>query len=86
LLTPIIFLAGLDIRSILTLRNRRERERKKEKERDRKDSRRAGAKKTIMGEVRVTLFLESILLLEGSQAMPVRPSDKDRMRVKTLGW
>jgi hypothetical protein len=26
------------------------------------------------------------ILLEGTQAMPGRPSDKDRMRVKTLGW
>jgi hypothetical protein len=25
-------------------------------------------------------------LLEGSQALPARPSDKGRMRVKTLGW
>jgi hypothetical protein len=26
------------------------------------------------------------ILLEGTQAMPARPSDKDRMAVKTLGW
>jgi hypothetical protein len=26
------------------------------------------------------------VLLGGTQAMPDRPSDKDRMRVKTLGW
>jgi hypothetical protein len=26
------------------------------------------------------------ILLEGTQAMPGRPSDKDRMRVKTSGW
>jgi hypothetical protein len=25
------------------------------------------------------------ILLEGTQAMPARPSDKDRMRMKTLG-
>jgi hypothetical protein len=25
------------------------------------------------------------ILLEGTQAMPARPSDKDRIRVKTLG-
>jgi hypothetical protein len=42
------------------------------------------------GGVLDTLFLgrggrKSILLLEGSQAMPARPSDKDRIRVKTLG-
>jgi hypothetical protein len=29
---------------------------------------------------------KGILLLEGSQEMPARPSDKYRMRVKTLGW
>jgi hypothetical protein len=38
---------------------------------------REGAKVKIMGQI--------ILLLEGSQAMPARPSDSDRMRVKTLG-
>jgi hypothetical protein len=26
------------------------------------------------------------IFLEGTQAMPARPSDKDIMRVKTLGW
>jgi hypothetical protein len=26
------------------------------------------------------------VLLGGTQAMPTRPSDKDRIRVKTLGW
>jgi hypothetical protein len=26
------------------------------------------------------------ILLEGTQAVPARPSDKDRMGVKTLGW
>jgi hypothetical protein len=26
------------------------------------------------------------ILLEGTQAMPARLSDKDRMGVKTLGW
>jgi hypothetical protein len=26
------------------------------------------------------------ILLEGTQAMPARPPDKDRMGVKTLGW
>jgi hypothetical protein len=40
-------------------------------------------------EARGDLFLggggESILL-KGAQLTPVRPSDKDRMRVKTLGW
>jgi hypothetical protein len=27
-----------------------------------------------------------ILFFEGSQAMPTRPSEKSRMKVKTLGW
>jgi hypothetical protein len=27
-----------------------------------------------------------IISLEGTQAIPARPSDKDRMGVKTLGW
>jgi hypothetical protein len=26
------------------------------------------------------------ILLEGTQAIPARPSDKDKMGVKTLGW
>jgi hypothetical protein len=26
------------------------------------------------------------ILLEGTQAMPARPSDKGRMGVQTLGW
>jgi hypothetical protein len=26
------------------------------------------------------------ILLQGTQAMPARPSDKDKTRVKTLGW
>jgi hypothetical protein len=30
--------------------------------------------------------VKSILLLDGSQAMPARPSGKDRMKVKTLRW
>lgn len=44
-----------------------------------------------MGEdVRGTLFMggwrwERILLLEGSQAIPIRPFDKDRMKVKIQG-
>jgi hypothetical protein len=28
----------------------------------------------------------SIILVEGSQALPARPSDKDRTGVKTLQW
>jgi hypothetical protein len=38
--------------------------------------------------VRDTLILggeKSINLLEGSQAMPARPSDKNNVKVKTLG-
>jgi hypothetical protein len=30
-------------------------------------------------------YKKSILFLEGFQAMPARPSDKDRVTVKTLG-
>jgi hypothetical protein len=29
---------------------------------------------------------EKSILIEGTQAMPARPSLKDRMGVKTLGW
>jgi hypothetical protein len=29
---------------------------------------------------------KSIFFLEGSQAIPARPSDKERITVKTLGW
>jgi hypothetical protein len=29
---------------------------------------------------------EKSILLESTQTMPARPSDKDRMGVKTLGW
>jgi hypothetical protein len=43
-----------------------------------------------MGKVRGALHLaggrKGILLLEGSQAVPARPSGKGRMGVKTLGW
>jgi hypothetical protein len=40
------------------------------------------------GEKREAIYFyggESILL-KGAQATPARPSDKDRMRLKTLGW
>jgi hypothetical protein len=33
-----------------------------------------------------TLFGGGILLLEGSQRVNFRPSDKDEMKVKTSGW
>jgi hypothetical protein len=43
-----------------------------------------------MGEKRETFCIwgggDIILLLEGSQAVPARLSDKDRMKVKTLEW
>jgi hypothetical protein len=29
---------------------------------------------------------KSIILLEGSQALPACPSDRNRAEVKTLGW
>jgi hypothetical protein len=42
----------------------------------------------MWGKARGTLYLrgEKSILLEGTQAMPARPSDKGRMGVKTLGW
>jgi hypothetical protein len=46
-------------------------------------------KENVGGEERDTLFLGdggSIFLLGGSQAMLARPSDNDRIRVKTLRW
>jgi hypothetical protein len=41
-----------------------------------------------MGEVRDALLRgeKKIVLLEGFQASPARPSDKDSMKVKTLEW
>jgi hypothetical protein len=29
---------------------------------------------------------KGITLLTGSQSLPARPRDKDRMKIKTLGW
>jgi hypothetical protein len=57
------------------------------RERVRKESKRVEAKRKYGGEVRDTLFQEgeSSLSLEGSQAIPARPSDKDGKRVKILG-
>jgi hypothetical protein len=42
----------------------------------------------MWGKARGALYLrrKKSILLEGTQAMPARPSDKDRMGVKTLGW
>jgi hypothetical protein len=31
-------------------------------------------------------YRKRVILLEGSQAPPVRPSDECNMKVKTLGW
>jgi hypothetical protein len=41
----------------------------------------------MWGKARGALWLrgKKIILLEGTQAMPARPSDKDRMGLKTLG-
>jgi hypothetical protein len=65
------------------------REREREGESFRKDSRRVESKRKIMWEKWETVYFRKegkiILLLEGSQAMPTRPFDKGRMRVKTLG-
>jgi hypothetical protein len=57
----------------------------REKERVRKDSR--SKEKTFEGKAKGALYLrgKKTIFLEGTQAMPTRPSDKDRMRVKTLG-
>jgi hypothetical protein len=54
----------------------------------RKDSRRE-VKRNTWGESERRFISEGgrkRILLEGTQAMPARPSDKDAMRVKTLGW
>jgi hypothetical protein len=58
------------------------------RERVRKDSIRVEVKRKHMGERERRFVSEGkkSILLEGTQAMPARPSDKDRMGVKTLGW
>jgi hypothetical protein len=49
------------------------------------------SKKKIMGGGKCRTFYfygggrKHLFLFEGFQAMPVRPSDKDRMKMKTLG-
>jgi hypothetical protein len=51
-------------------------------------SRSKNKKNTLRGK-REALYIwrgRKNILLEGTQAMPARPSDKDRMRVKTLEW
>jgi hypothetical protein len=61
---------------------------KRNRERVRKDSRREVKINNIWGKARSVLYLAGCKerLVEGTQAMPVRPSDKDRMKVKMLGW
>jgi hypothetical protein len=67
---------------------------RKEKTERLKDSRNVEAKRKIKGrggggeDVRDMSFLggKGITFLEGSQALPACPSNKDRMKVKTLGW
>jgi hypothetical protein len=60
---------------------------KPKKERVRKYSREFEAKRK-WGKPDTLCFGEEgeRILLEGTQAVPARPSDKDRIRVKTLGW
>jgi hypothetical protein len=55
----------------------------------RKDSRRVEVKKNHLGGSERRFISEGgrkSILLEGTQAMSARPSDMDRMGVKTLGW
>jgi hypothetical protein len=58
------------------------------KSRVRKDSIRVEEKRKHLGESVSALYLrgKKSILLEGTQAMPARPSDKGRMRMKTLWW
>jgi hypothetical protein len=59
------------------------------RERVRKDSRKVEVRrKYLVGSERRFIYEGEIksIFLEGTQAMPARPSDKNRMRVKTLGW
>jgi hypothetical protein len=61
---------------------------KPKRERVRKDSIRVEVKRKHLGESERRFISEgeNSILLEGTQAIPARPSDKDRMRVKTLVW
>jgi hypothetical protein len=48
-----------------------------------------GRENIWVGGARGALYLgggRKSILLEGTQAIPARPSDKERMGVKTLGW
>jgi hypothetical protein len=48
---------------------------------------RTEVERKLWGDGTDTLFLgEGGILLEGSQEVPDRPSYKDRVTVKTLGW
>jgi hypothetical protein len=65
------------------------RERESERERVRKDSIRVEVKRKYLGESERRFMSEGggkSILLECTQANPARPSDKNRMGVKTLGW
>jgi hypothetical protein len=62
---------------------------KPKRERVRKDSIRVEEERKHLGESERRFISEGekkSILLEGTQAMPARPSDKGRMGVKTLGW
>jgi hypothetical protein len=54
----------------------------------RKDSIRVEVKRKHLGESERRFISEGekSILLEGTQTMPARPSDKDGIGVKTLGW
>jgi hypothetical protein len=63
--------------------------RERESQRVRKDSIRVEEKRKHLGESERRFISEGekkSILLEGTQAMPARPSYKGRMGVKTLGW
>jgi hypothetical protein len=63
--------------------------RKRERERVRKESISVEEKGNHLGESERSFMSEGEKknsLLEGTQAMPARPSDKGRMGMKTLGW
>jgi hypothetical protein len=61
----------------------------KREKRERKDSRRVEVKKKYLagGDRRfISCGGRNSILLEGTQAMPARPPDTNRMKLKTLGW
>jgi hypothetical protein len=61
---------------------------KRERERVRKYSGRVEAKRKHLGESEWRFISGGgwSILLEGTQAMPARPSDKDKIKVKRLRW